>query len=78
MGIGFLLALVGLGDDWYQHDIVGFPPALESFYAPVHLLILFGVIVAAIGYLWGVLRVVSSVRRAAEVFLASKPDSSRR
>lgn len=62
MGLGFLLAFAGLGDDWYQHEIVGFSPALESFYAPVHLLIFFGVIVAALGYLWGLLRVNSSIR----------------
>jgi len=64
MGFGFLLALVGLADDWYQHEIVGFSPALESFYAPVHLMIFSGVIVAAVGYLWGIVRINSSVMRS--------------
>ena len=64
MGFGFLLALVGLADDWYQHEIVGFSPALESFYAPVHLMIFSGVIVAALGYLWSLAKVSSSIGRA--------------
>jgi len=64
MGFGFLLAMVGLADDWYQHEIVGFSPALESFYAPVHLMIFSGVIVAALGYLWSLAKVSSSIRRA--------------
>lgn len=64
MGFGFLLALIGLADDWYQHEVVGFSTALESFYAPVHLAIFSGVIIAGLGYIWGLLRVVSSVRRS--------------
>jgi len=64
MGFGFLLALVGLADDWYQHEILGFSPALESFYAPVHLMIFSGVLVAGLGYLWGFARVNSSIGRA--------------
>ena len=64
MGFGFLLALIGLAGDWYQHEIVGFSPALESFYAPIHLMIFSGVIVAAIGYLWGLAKVNSSIGRA--------------
>lgn len=63
MGFGFLLALVGLADDWYQHEIVGFSPALESFYAPVHLMIFGGVIIAAFGYLWSLVRLNSSIGR---------------
>lgn len=63
MGFGFLLALIGLTDDWYQHEIVGFSPALESFYAPVHLMIFSGVIVAALGYLWSLAKVNSSIGR---------------
>lgn len=59
MGFGFLLALIGLADDWYQHEIVGFSPALESFYAPVHLMIFSGVIVAALGYLWSLAKMRS-------------------
>lgn len=64
MGFGFLLALIGLAGDWYQHEIVGFSPALESFYAPVHLMIFSGVVVAALGYLWGLGKVNSSIGRA--------------
>jgi len=64
MGFGFLLALIGLAGDWYQHEIVGFSPALESFYAPIHLMIFSGVIVAALGYLWGLAKVNSSIGRA--------------
>jgi hypothetical protein len=67
MGLGFLVAFVGLADDWYQHEIVGFSTALESFYTPVHLAIFSGVIVAALGYLWGLSRIVSSVRRSETV-----------
>jgi len=73
MGLGFLLAIVGLADDWYQHEIVGFSPALESFYTPVHLMIFSGVIVAALGYLWGLVRVISSTRPA-EAALAARSD----
>ena len=64
MGFGFLLALVGLADDWYQHEIVGFSPGLESFYAPVHLMIFSGVIVAGLGYLWSLTKISSSIGRA--------------
>lgn len=82
MGVGFLLAFVGLGDDWYQHEVVGFSPALESFYAPVHLLIFGGVIVAALGYVWGLVRLVSSMRRIDEAlatsFSLTKPSQGRR
>ena len=71
MGLGFLVAFVGLADDWYQHEIVGFSTALESFYAPVHLAIFSGVIVAALGHIWGLSRIVSSVRRSETVLAAS-------
>jgi hypothetical protein len=77
MGFGFLLALIGLADDWYQHEIVGFSPALESFYAPVHLMIFGGVIVAALGYLWGLAKINSSIGRASAT-LEKTPRSAKR
>ncbi|TLZ73428.1 MAG: hypothetical protein E6K10_00290 [Methanobacteriota archaeon] len=61
MGIGFLLAFAGLAGDYYQHEIAGFSPALESFFAPVHMVIFGGIVVAALGFLWGLLRVAFSV-----------------
>jgi len=76
MGFGFLLALVGLAEDWYQHEIVGFSPGLESFYAPVHLMIFSGVIVAGLGYLWGLAKVNSSIGRAYTA-LEKTPSSAR-
>ena len=57
MGLGFSLAFAGLAGDYYEHEIAGFSPALESFFAPVHLVIFGGVTVAALGFLWGLLRV---------------------
>ncbi len=61
MGLGFLLAFAGLAGDYYQHEIAGFSPALESFFAPIHVVIFAGVVVAALGFLWGLLRVAFSV-----------------
>ena len=61
MGFGFLMAFVGLAGDYYQHEIAGFSPALESFFAPIHVVIFSGVVVAALGFLWGLLRVAFSV-----------------
>src|SRR2546427_3401698 len=57
MGFAFPLAVVGLAGDYYEHEIAGFSTALESFFAPVHLLIFSGIAVAALGFLWGLLRV---------------------
>ena len=57
MGAGFFLAFAGLAGDYYQHEIAGFSVALESFFAPVHVMIFSGIIVAALGFLWGLLRV---------------------
>jgi len=57
MGVGFFLAFAGLAGDYYQHEIAGFSPALESFFAPVHVMIFAGILVAALGFLWGLLRV---------------------
>ncbi len=57
MGLGFLLAFAGLAGDFYEHEIAGFSPELESFFAPVHLLIFGGVVLAALGFLWGLLRI---------------------
>jgi len=57
MGAGFLLAFAGLAGDYYQHEIAGFSVALESFFAPVHVMIFSGIFLAALGFLWGLLRV---------------------
>src|SRR2546427_1814295 len=56
MGAGFFLAFAGLAGDYYQHEIAGFSVALESFFAPVHVMIFAGIFVAALGVLWGLLR----------------------
>jgi hypothetical protein len=60
MGIGFFTAFAGLAGDYYQHEIAGFSTELESFFAPVHVLIFGGVIVAALGFLWGLFRTFSA------------------
>ncbi len=57
MGIGFLLAFGGLAGDFYQHEIAGFSVELESFFAPVHMLIFTGIAIAALGFLWGLIRI---------------------
>ena len=59
MTAGFVLAFAGLGGDYYEHEIAGFSPALESFFAPVHVMIFTGIIVAALGFLWGMIRVAA-------------------
>jgi len=61
MGIGFVLAFAGLAGDFYEHEIAGFSTELESFFAPVHMLIFSGIAVAALGFLWGLIR-LSTVR----------------
>ena len=57
MGVGFLLAFGGLAGDFYQHEIAGFSVELESFFAPVHMFIFIGIAVAALGFLWGLIRI---------------------
>ena len=57
MAVGFLLAFGGLAGDFYQHEIAGFSVELESFFAPVHLLIFVGIAIAALGFLWGLIRI---------------------
>ncbi len=61
MGVGFALAFAGLAGDFYEHEIAGFSPELESFFAPVHLLIFGGIAVAALGFLWGLLRIRAAI-----------------
>ena len=61
MGLGFLLAFAGLAGDFYEHEIAGFSPELESFFAPVHLLIFSGIVVAALGFLWGLIRIAAAL-----------------
>ncbi len=61
MGVGFFLAFAGLAGDFYEHEIAGFSTALESFFAPVHVLIFSGIAVAALGFLWGLLRVRAAI-----------------
>lgn len=51
--IGLTMSVVGLAGDFYEHEIVGLSPALESIFAPVHLLIFGGIAVAGLGFLSG-------------------------
>ncbi len=53
MGGGLAIAITGLVGDFYQHEIAGFSPELESIYAPVHLLILGGIGLTGLGFLLG-------------------------
>jgi len=53
MTIGFGAAVAGLGGDFYEHEIAGFSPALESMLAPVHLLIFGGIALFGLGLLLG-------------------------
>ncbi len=51
MTAGLGLALVGLGWDFYAHQIVGLSAGDESLLAPPHLAIFGGIGVTALGYL---------------------------
>lgn len=53
MATGLTAALVGLGWDFYGHEIAGVSADLESIYAPPHLLIFGGLGLTAIGFLVG-------------------------
>jgi len=53
MAVGFGSAVAGLGGDFYEHEIAGFSPALESMFAPVHLLIFGGIALFGVGLLLG-------------------------
>ena len=53
MGGGLAIAITGLVGDFYQHEIAGFSPELESIYAPVHLLIFGGIGLTGLGFLLG-------------------------
>ncbi len=58
VGAGLGLAVVGLGWDFYGHEIAVVPGALESIFAPPHVAIFTGVAVAVLGYLWALRRIV--------------------
>ncbi len=60
LGLAFLVMAAGLGmsglglvADFYQHEIAGFSPELESILAPVHLLIFGGIGLTGLGFLLG-------------------------
>ena len=53
MAAGLAASLVGLGWDFYGHEIAGVSANLESFYAPPHLLIFGGIVLTALGFLLG-------------------------
>ena len=55
MGGGLAVGMAGLVGDFYQHEIAGFSPELESIYAPVHLLIFGGIGLTGLGFLLGAL-----------------------
>ena len=62
VGAGLGLATVGLGWDFYAHEIAGLPAALESIFAPPHLAIFAGVAVAVVAYLLALRRIVRPAR----------------
>lgn len=51
MAAGLAASLVGLGWDFYGHEIVGVSADLESIYALPHLLIFGGIGLTALGFL---------------------------
>ena len=51
MGMGLGSSTMGLAGDFYEHEIVGFSPELESIFAPIHLLIFGGIAITALGFL---------------------------
>ena len=53
MAAGLAASLVGLGWDFYGHEIVGVSADLESIYALPHLLIFGGIGLTALGFLLG-------------------------
>ena len=52
VGAGLALAVLGLAWDFYEHEIAAVPVELESFFAPVHVMIFAGVVLAVLAYLW--------------------------
>lgn len=55
MAAGLAASVAGLAGDFYEHEIAGFSPELESIFAPVHLLIFGGIGVTALGFLLALL-----------------------
>ena len=53
MAGGLAASMVGLGLDFYGHEIVGVTADLESIYAVPHLLIFGGIGLTALGFLIG-------------------------
>jgi hypothetical protein len=53
MAGGLGLSLLGLAWDFYEHEIAGAPPELESILAPPHLAIFGGIAITALGFLIG-------------------------
>jgi len=62
VGAGLGLAAVGLGWDFYAHEIAGVSAELESIFAPPHVPIFAGVTVALLAYLWALWRIVRPAR----------------
>ena len=58
VGAGLGLATIGLGWDFYAHEIAGVAAELESIFAPPHMAIFAGVAVAVVAYLWALRRMV--------------------
>ncbi len=53
MAGGLTASVLGFAGDFYEHEIAGFSPELESIYAPIHLLILGGIALTGLGFLIG-------------------------
>lgn len=53
MASGLAVSFVGLGWDFYEHEIAGVSADLESIYAPPHLFIFGGIGLIALGLLLG-------------------------
>lgn len=51
MATGLASSFVGLGWDFYGHEIAGVPAAIESLLAPPHLMIFGGIGITAFGFL---------------------------
>ncbi len=55
MAGGLTASVSGFVGDFYEHEIAGFSPELESIYAPIHLLVFGGIALTGLGFLIGAL-----------------------
>lgn len=57
MGLGLGTSTIGLGWDFYVHEIAREAAEVESIFAPPHIPIFIGFLITGLGFLWSLARI---------------------